>query len=345
MIGFQSHRIGAGLLVGALLVTLQAVHAQQPRTRTLVYDPDRKAWEELPTPQPGTPAGDLHVIRTRIKERRYRPALSAIRKFVKKHGPSDPTYPEVLIARAEALIGRRQYYKAHVTLQEFMVEFGGTAPASEALRLEFVIAEAYLAGAKRKVWGIRLLSGNDVAYRILDEISADHADDRMAELAIKTKADHLFGKGEHGAAELEYSRLLREDPRSRYHAFALRRSADAALASFGGVHFDDAALVEAADRYDEYRLRYPVKADRGAVGLILDGIRETRAEKDYSIGTYYERTGHLSSAIFYYQLVRRNWADTIAATRATARLELLGALQHGRSTEPAAGDGRTDGSA
>ncbi|MGB2986222.1 MAG: outer membrane protein assembly factor BamD [Phycisphaerae bacterium] len=322
---FLNHRLGLVLLAVLLSMPHGAVNAQQPRTRTLTYDADRKEWVEQPPPSPGTPEGDLHAIRVLIKDADYRKALTAIKKFVKRHGESDSLYPEVLIAKAEALIGRLEYYTAHVTLQAFLGEFAGVPLTSDALRMEFNIAEAFLSGVRRKVWGIRWLSGEDIALRILDEISADYPDSRLAELAIKTKADYLFKAGDHALAELEYTHLLRDHPQSRYHQYALRRSAEGALASFGGVDYDEAALIEAEERYRDYQLRYPDQADRDGVGLILDGIRELRAEKDFLIGAYYERTDHWSTAIYYYRMVRENWPDTIAATKAASRLELLGA--------------------
>jgi outer membrane protein assembly factor BamD (BamD/ComL family) len=200
------------------------------------------------------------------------------------------------------------------------------ALTSEALRLEFVIAETYFTGVKRKVWGIFRASGEDMANQILDEISAEYPESRLGELAVKAKADHLFKTGEHALAEIEYARLLRDYPRSRYHQFALGRSAESALASFAGVEYDEAALIEAEERFNDYRVRYRAAADRDGVGLILDGIRQRRAEKEFLIGQYYERTDHLGSAIFYYQAVRRNWPESIAASKAASRLELLGAF-------------------
>jgi outer membrane protein assembly factor BamD (BamD/ComL family) len=128
--------------------------------------------------------------------------------------------------------------------------------------------------------------------------------------------------------------MLREYPRSRYHQFALGRTAESALASFGGVQYDEAALVEAQERYGDYRLRYPAAADREGVGLILDSIREMRAEKEFSIGEYYERTEHPGSAIFYYRQVCEGFPETVAAGRATARLELLGALEPVAAARP-----------
>lgn len=326
MIGLRS-RLGFVLLAGLLLAGLQPAAAQQPRTRTLSYDSERKTWVEQPAPSPGTAAGDLHAIRARIKEGKYRAAVSEVKKFVKKHGQSDPLYAKAMIAKAEALIGLRGYYKAYETLEAVLAEFDDGALTSEALRLEFIIAEAYLGGAKRKLLGIPLLSGEDLAYRILDEMTTDRPDSRLAVLAIKTKAEHMFRKGDHELAELEYSQLLREHTQSRYYPLALRRSAEAALAGFGGVDYDQAALAEAADRYGEYRARFPMRAEREGVGQILDGIREKHAEKDYSIGIYYERTRHFSSAVYYYQWVKQHWPETIAATKAANRLQLLGALK------------------
>ena len=335
MIRLQGTLVGWMLLTGMVLATSGSAGADQPRTRTLTYDPEKKEWVELPPPPPGTPEGDLHVIRVQIKEGKYRRALKGVKRFVKTYGKSDPSYPGAMIAKAEALIGRRHYYKAHLVLQEFLSEFGGIALTSEALRLEFVVAETFLTGVKRKWLGMRFLSGQDLAYRILDEISVDYPDDRLAEPAIKTKADHAFREGDHVSAELEYARLIKEYPQSRYHRLALRRSAEAALASYGGVDYDEAALIEAEERYRDYRRHYPGAADREGVGLLLASIREQRAEKEFSIGAYYERTDHLSSAIFYYRAVVDNWPDTIGARKATSRLELLGAGEPVASAEHA----------
>lgn len=329
-----NQKVGLVAMITYVVAASTTTRAQQPRIRTLTYEPQQKEWVEQPPPPVGTAEGDLFAIKLQIHEERFRKALSAIKRFVNKYGKADPAYPEVLIAKAEALIGLKDYAKAHEVLQAFLGEFGGMTLTAEALRLEFVIAEAYLSGVKRKVWLIFRVSGEDLGYQILDEISTDHQDSPLAELAVKTKADHLFKVGEHALAELEYARVLKDYPRSRYQQFALGRSAESALASFEGVEYDEAALVEAEERYNDYRLRYRLQADREGVGLILDSIHEMRGEKDFLIGQYYERTDHPGSAIYYYQGVRKGFPETIAATKATSRLELLGVLEPIASVEP-----------
>jgi tetratricopeptide (TPR) repeat protein len=310
----------------ALIALSSAVSGQTPRLRNLTYDPQKKIWIEETLPLAGTPEGDLFCIRRFNAEERYRAALSAIKDFERCHGASDPLYPEVILAKAEALIGREEFDDAHELLQKFLDEYGGMAITVDALRLEFIIAEAYLGGVKRTVWGVFRVSAVDEGNKILDEIIADYPDTKLAELAHKAKADRLFRAGEHDLAELEYARLLRDYQQSRYQEYALRRAADSALASFAGVDYDEAALIEAQERYNDFRVRFGSAGEREQVMVILDSIRQARAEKDFRIGQYYEKTDHLSSAIFYYQLVLKEWPDTIAATKAACRLELLGAV-------------------
>ncbi len=312
-------------LAFATAVISPRLRAETPRLRNLTFEPQKKEWVERTAPLPGTPEGDLFVIRRLNAEQRFRAALRAVADFEKKHGTSDSLYPEVILARAEALIGLEKFEDAHEVLQKFLESYGGMAITVDALRLEFIVAEAYLGGVKRTVWGIFKVSAVDEGHKILDKIIADYPDTKIAELAVKAKADRLFSAGEHSLAEMEYARMLREYTKSRYQEYALRRAADSALASFGGVDYDESSLVEAQERYDDFRVRFGSAGDREQVTVILDSIRQSRAEKDFRIGEYYERTDHLSSAVFYYQMVMKEWPGTIAATKAGSRLELLGA--------------------
>lgn len=317
-------RFMALAILGVGLVIAPA-RADTARLRTLKFDSQKKDWVEQAQPLPGTPEGDLLAIRRLNSNEQFSAALRGVKGFVSRHGTSDGLYPEVLLAQAEALIGRKQFDEAHALLQRFLDQYGGMAITVDALRLEFIVAEAYLGGVKRKVWGIFPVSAVDEGHKILDGIIADYPDTKLAELAQKAKADRLFAAGDHDLAELEYARMLREFAQSRYQEYALRRAADAALASFAGVEYDEAALIEAQERYEDFRVRFGSTADREQVSVILESIRQSRAEKEFRIGVYYERTDHLSSAVFYYQLVLKEWPDTIAAVKAASRLEMLGA--------------------
>lgn len=323
------------VLVGFLAVPGNLL-ADEQRLRTLKHDPSRSEWVEVAEPSPGTAEGDIHGARVLLKQGKYSRAITAAKKFVKKYGKSDAQYPDALLIEAEARVAKKQYTKAEKVLKTFFAEFSGMASTTEALRLKFVVAEAFLGGAKKIVWGIFPVSAEDDGLQMLDEISADFPNDTFAELAIRTKGDHLFRTGEFDIAELEYSRMLREYPRSRYHQYAMRRTAESALASFAGTEYDDAPLIEAQQRYEDYRRAYPADADQEGVGLILDTIYVSRAEKMFSIAAYYDRTNHVSSAIFYYEKVVSDFPETVSASKARTRLDLIGASRTSAARSTAA---------
>ena len=131
--------------------------------------------------------------------------------------------------------------------------------------------------------------------------------------------------------------------RSRYVRRATLQAARAALASFPGTEFDDAALIEAEERFSRYLAQYPGSAEQEGVGLIVADIGETRAAKEFSIGEYYVRTGHGRAALFYYRSTMRHWPETIAALRAAERLQATGADVEMEGASPPAPTREPDG--
>jgi len=317
--------LGAWVCVALWLGSAPAAgqDADWQRRVRLEFDRDAASWAEVEPPAPGTAEGDLYAARVFIRDGEYDDAVASLKAWEKTYGQTNPNFAAVLIARAQAQIADREYYKAHQTLQRFLNEFEGTELTDEALRQEFVIAEVFLGGTRRKLWGMRILKADDIGLRILDDISAHYAGEQIAEYALKTKGDYFRRIGEHDLAELEYSRLAQEYPNSRYYPNALLLAARSAIATYRGTAFDESPLIEAGERYEEYANRFPDDPESAGVARELETIRQERAMKDFSVGRYYERTGHPRSAIFYYQKVVEEWPDTAAQTLAAGRLGVL----------------------
>ena len=321
------HRlIRSAVTVAMVLIPAGPIMAADPPDRAdkVRLDPATGDWVEVPPAEPGTPAGDLQLARNLHTDGHQRQAQRSIDKWIKSYGNLHELYPHAALLRCRILMARHDYYKAHLELQEFLSEFAGTEHVDEALTMEFTIAEVFFSGTKRKIWGMRILQADDIGIAILDDIAANHAGTEIGELAILTKAHYYYRTGDFVFAEQEYAALVQQYPRSRYVRQAMLQSARAALASFGGVRFDDAPLIEAEERFRQYLAQYPGAAEQEGIGLILADIAERRAAKEYDVGQYYERTDHLQAAAFYFRSTMTHWPDTIAAVQAAGRLEELG---------------------
>jgi outer membrane protein assembly factor BamD (BamD/ComL family) len=146
----------------------------------------------------------------------------------------------------------------------------------------------------------------------------------MGEDALRLIADYRFAVGDMDLAQDEYARLVREYPNGRHSAHAMLRAAEAADAAFAGVEFDARPLLEAAERYRQFLTAYPAYAQEEAVPRRLEAIEQKRAEKDYHVAQWYERTKHPEAAAFYYHMIVRDWPDSLQATLSRQRLEALG---------------------
>ncbi len=316
----------AGLVMSACPAVFgQTAAPPKAHAERLTFDPLTDQWTVAARPVPGTEDGDLNIARQWMAREDYKEALKAANAWIKSYGKSAARYPEALYIKATALLQLGDYRGAHDSYQELLNNYPGSELAERALSAEFRIAEQYLAGKKRKAFkGLFRVKDREAGIKIMDDMVANYADTPLAELAQKAKADYYYGRGDFELAEEEYAAFARDHPRSRYHAYALLQSARSALASFPGVQFDDAALVEAQERFTQFMHQYPDIARQQGVPVILDQIAARRADKTYEIAYFYDRTGKKQAARYYYRATVKRWPNTPAAEQAQGRLAALG---------------------
>ncbi len=320
--------------LGALLLLCGAVssswgQAQEKYPERLTYDPKTGEWLELAPPEPGTEDGDLELARAALARADSHKELLRARKMLQqwiKTYFDSKRVPEALFYYADSEFQLGNFMKSYETYERLLDEVKGSELAQRALRNEMVIAEVFLSGRWRKIWaGMIRLPAYEEALDILERIATNRAPGTpMAEQAIKVKADYHYAKGEFEDAEKEYARLGRDFPKSRYATLAMLRSAQSAYASFHGVKFDDSSLVEAEERFEQFRKKFPQAAEEENVPLLMEQIRNSRAQKEFGVGRFYERTKHPRAAAFYYRSVIKYWPDTTWAMMAQGRLEGLG---------------------
>ena len=291
----------------------------------LTYDPKTDQWVRTAEPIPGTEDGDLDIARQEFARADYKAALKQVKQWIKTYGRSSARYPEALFLQASAQLELGDYRAARDTYEVLLNDFPGSPYAEPSLSGVFRIGEQYLAGKRRKAWkGLLRVRDREAGVKIMDDLVTTYPDTPLAEAAQRTKADYYYARGEFESAEEEYATFARQYPRSRWHPLALLQSARSALASFPGVKFDDAALVEAQERFGQFQKLYPGQAGDLEVPVILEQIAVRRADKTFEIARFYEKTGHPGAARYYYRATVKRWPDTPAAAQASGQLASLG---------------------
>jgi tetratricopeptide (TPR) repeat protein len=287
-----------------------------------VLDPNSDEWVDRVAEADATPTGELETARKSLATGDWRAARRLLKPWVKANRDHE-RYAEAEFLLGETYYEGRDYYTAYEHY-EIVVENTSGDLYYATLRREMDVARAFFAGAKRWLWGFLPLPAYDDGFEILDKVWQRVPGTRMGEEALKLKADFRFQRGELDLAQDEYAGLAREYPNGRYVQGALLRAAESAEAAFSGIKFDDRPLVQADERYRQLQRAYPAYAEQELVGARLDGIQRARAEKDFDIARWYERTRQRSAAAFYYREVIRSYPGTVEEAQSRSRLRALG---------------------
>jgi outer membrane protein assembly factor BamD (BamD/ComL family) len=329
--------IGCGAALGQPTTYPAGERAMPPvhQRARLLFDPATDEWKLIDQPEPGTMDGDLDIVRQYIARQDFKEGLSLVKCWIKTYGVDSARYPEALYLKGVCELELGEYRDADADFKDFLDKFPGSEYAERALSARFRLAEQYLAGKKRKAFkGLFRVTDHTAGVKIMDDISANYVDTPLAELAQKSKADYFFARGDFDQAQDEYNSFAREHPRSQYHAYALLRSAEAALATFPGVQYDDAGLVEAQERYTQFLQQYPALGQRQNVPQIVEDIISHRADKTYEIGRHYEKYRRPSAAMYYYRETIKRYPGTAGAEEAKGRLNGLGEGETPAGSQP-----------
>ena len=321
--------VTASLLVGLAELTL---HTQEQRYRERqVLDPETGEWvDEEPTAEEAA-TDELGQSRALLAQGKPGKARGLLQRWLKAN-PEDERSYEATLLLGDTFFESRDFWKA-------VEQYSSVADNASGELFQLAnercanVARAFLSGQKRIVWRILHLPAYSEGIEILDRVWERAPGSRLGEVALKLKADHLFNQGDVDLAQDEYANLAQQYPSGRYVQLAMLRTAVSAEAAFPGVKFDDVPLLEADERYRQVVAAFPTYAARENVPERLEGIRQTRAEKDYEIARWYERTRQPSAAEFYYRRILDDWPDTLAASEARTRLRTMGVKTEELETE------------
>lgn len=276
-------------------------------------------WVPAAKPAEGTVEGELAIIRTHIAQRDRKKALAAVERFLARY-PDDAACEEAMLLAGQADLDAGQYYQAYEQFEKMLDRYPNGRFLERALTREMDVANAFLAGKKRTVAKVFRLPAKDEGLDILRRIAEHAPSSLIAESALLRIGEYHYQQGEYAESADAYDEFLQLFPRSGRVPHAMLRGAQAMLASFKGVPYDETPLIEAEQRYKVIIDQYPAAARKARAKQALRQISELRAERAFQTARFYERTKRPKSAKFYYQQVVDQYPGSPWAAQAQAAL-------------------------
>jgi outer membrane protein assembly factor BamD (BamD/ComL family) len=300
------------LACGAWLCAAGAASAQESYR---LGEDDR--WALAAPPDPGTPEGQLAAIRKALASGDAARAEHLATRWIERN-PAHPALAMAYLHRGDARKARGEEYEALFDYEYIAREFPGSEVFVTALERELEVARMYAAGRKRKLWGLRLVSGAEEAEELFIRIQERLPGSALAEQAGLALGDFYFRRSEMSLAADAYAIFLESHPRSAQVGLARRRLIYAHLAAFKGPDFDAGGLDEARTRLRQLKTLEPAGAERIGADAILERIDDSHARKLLATAGWYRARGDAIAAELTLRRLLRRFPRTPAAREAVA---------------------------
>ena len=321
--GFTGAIRNAGAMI--LLLVFAPLASADPRT----FEFRGGHWPEIsastqPTTGPATqsaPANDDELVRIEalLGEKEFSYARKrAVLWLLANHG--SPLWDRGLFLEAQALFGYGNRIKAYFYLDELMDEYPESSLFTRSLEMQYQIAEDFLNGYKRRLFGLPLLTAEEEGVEMMYRIQQRSPGSPLAERALLRTADYYFSDEQYDLAADTYAAYSRNYPRSEKLPRVRLREAFANLAQFRGLRFDATPVIDARAQLVRIMEQYPDEAQTENLSEVLQRIDETFARKLLGVADFYTRTHEPKAAVYTFRYLVNTYPDSPEAKSAQSKL-------------------------
>ena len=270
-----------------------------------------------------TPAEQLVFAVSFYERKDYDRAIKEFRKLLKAYKDS----PDA--AEAQYYLGRcyeddDDYYQAFLEYRQTIQVYPSTKRFDEILERAYQIGNYFLAGKKRKVFGVAaLLPARDKAIEIFQALVTDGPFSEYGQLAQYKLGLAYLSLVEYESAVTAFEQLISRYPDSPLVDDARFQLAQASLKGTFKPGYDQSPTDVAVRELQTFVREYPESELSGEAAGRLKELQERRAQHEFDVGQFYERHQQYVSAVTYYETIVNEFAQTSWAAKAAERLQLL----------------------
>ena len=324
---FTRHTCTGAVLVGFVLLFAPSVSGQASEFTLSGATPEGvRAWERS---ERAPLTGDGAVIadaRRALAADDPNLAFRLINEWIEANdGLGSPWFPEALLIRGDALVARNSEYKALYDYERLIRQYPQSEHFATAIERELEIALRYMAGLRRRLFGMRILDASDTAVELMIRVQERMPGSQLAERAAIELADFYYRRREMSLASEAYELYLENFPNGPNRLKAEKRLIYSDVARFKGPQYDASGLRDARVRIRNFAQRYPGEAERTGIneGLIAR-IDESVASQMLESALWYQTQNEWPSMRYTLRRLIRSHPQTLAAQRAMDIMEERG---------------------
>ena len=251
-----------------------------------------------------------------------------------KRSPGTPLEEDALMMIADSYFFANEYTKASESYDALTAKYQSTRHMDRVAQRRFAIGQYWIGMTKKpstKDWLPDVSGRRPVmdtfghAVKVLDKIRFDDPTGKLADDATMAAAVANFEKGKYGSADILFTDVRENFPKSEHQFEAHLLGLKSKLAMYEGPDYSGVMLDESEQLIKNmFRLfRREMQGHEEYLQNALKDIRLKKANREYSLAKFYDNRKEYGAARLYYNRVRREYSDTNLALESENRLKAI----------------------
>jgi outer membrane protein assembly factor BamD (BamD/ComL family) len=249
--------------------------------------------------------------------------------------PDSPLEEDALFLQGESEFFSDQYPKAHDTYGGLLKKYTNSRHLDTVVTREFALGRYWeqLHDANPK-WPItpNVTDGTrptfdtfGYAVKAYERVRMNDPTGPLADSSLMALGNAYFRRGQYEDAAHNYDLLRKEYPNSQHQMNAHILGLQAKMRVYQGTSYDETPLKESAKIARQTLSQFGAKLgdERERIAQAEAQITEEQANREFTLGQYYEQRQFFGAARIYYKSVIDDFPTTQRAKEAKARLEAI----------------------
>jgi len=306
------------LILSLLVVSFLAI---QPAYAYWIWTPKSGKWVNPKNLPKDNPQEQFAYAKSFFDDNKYEEAKREFRKLLKAYPKSaEAAEGQYYLGLNEEKKGN--LYEAYQAYQMVVDKYPFSQRIQEIIELEYKIAEKFMAGEKRKAFGMTLPVDNP-AIEIFGKVVENSTYGPLAPKAQYKLGLVLKGLMRYYEAEEEFNKVVSRYPDSEWSAAAKFQIASCRASLSKGFAYDQGSAQEAKEKFAEFVKEHPDAVLSLDAEKNINQIIEKEAEASYNIAVFYEKQRVFDSARIYYNSVINDYGQTSWAAKAASNLQMM----------------------
>ncbi|MFH0739038.1 MAG: outer membrane protein assembly factor BamD [Candidatus Omnitrophota bacterium] len=295
--------------------------AATPAYSYWIWTPKTGKWINPKTAVKSTPKEQFDFAKGLYDIKKYEDAKREFKKLLRAYPKSaEAAESQYYLGLTEEAQGN--LYEAYLACQKVIDKYPFSERIQEIIGREYKIAEAFMAGEKRKALGVQLPVENP-SIEIFTKIIDNSTYGPLASAAQYKLGLVLKGLMRYYEAEEAFNKVIANYPDSEWVEAARFQIASCRASLSRSSDYDQGATREAKEKFESFVREHPDATLSRDAEKNIEQLREKEAESNYNIARFYEKQKDYRAARIYYNDVVNNYSFSPWAAKCLERLQIM----------------------